>query len=104
VQICLNGREWLSRQMDREGLEYVRQDNCFPWLANYERAQQLLHALARSWLGLGSDNGDLVRRDASPSNGNRIGVSPQAPFKNSPIRCNTLSASSFPGSTTPSRR
>jgi len=28
--------------MDREGLEYVRQDNCFPWLANYERAQQLL--------------------------------------------------------------
>jgi len=44
VQICLNGREWLSRQMDREGLEYVRQDNCFPWLANYERAQQLLEA------------------------------------------------------------
>ena len=42
VQICINGREWLSRQMDREGLEYVRQDNCFPWLANYERAQQLL--------------------------------------------------------------
>lgn len=37
-------REWLSRQMDREGLEYVRQDNCFPWLANYERAQQLLEA------------------------------------------------------------
>ncbi len=42
VQICVNGREWLSRQMDREGLEYVRQDNCFPWLANYERAQELL--------------------------------------------------------------
>ena len=37
-------REWLSRQMDREGLEYVRQDNCFPWLANYARAQQLLEA------------------------------------------------------------
>ena len=48
VQICMNGREWLSRQMDREGLEYVRQDNCFPWLANYERAQQLLQAQLRS--------------------------------------------------------
>ena len=50
VQICLNGREWLARQMDREGLEYVRQDNCFPWLANYERAQQWLQAqLEVSW-------------------------------------------------------
>ena len=44
VQICINGREWLSRQMDREGLEYARQDNCFPWLANYARAQELLQA------------------------------------------------------------
>jgi hypothetical protein len=42
VQVCLNGREWLARQMDRERLRYVRQDNCFPWLKDYERAQQLL--------------------------------------------------------------
>jgi hypothetical protein len=25
-------------------LEYARQDNCFPWLANYARAQELLQA------------------------------------------------------------
>lgn len=42
IQVCLNGREWLARQMDREGLRYCRQDNCFPWLKNCERAQQLL--------------------------------------------------------------
>jgi len=42
VQICLNGREWLARQMEAEGLKYVRQDNCFPWIEDFPRAQQLL--------------------------------------------------------------
>jgi hypothetical protein len=42
VQICLNGREWLAREMDTEGLEYVRQDNCFPWIADWTKAQCLL--------------------------------------------------------------
>jgi len=42
VQICLNGREWLARQMDGEGLKYVREDNCFPWIEDFPRAQQLL--------------------------------------------------------------
>jgi len=42
LQICLNGREWLARQMDAERLKYVRQDNCFPWVEDFPRAQQLL--------------------------------------------------------------
>jgi len=42
LQIGLNGREWLARQMDREGLRYRQQDNCFAWIENYERAQELL--------------------------------------------------------------
>lgn len=42
IQICLNGREWLSRQMDREQLHYQRHDNCFSWIEDYPRAQQLL--------------------------------------------------------------
>ena len=41
IQICLNGREWLSRQMDAAGLGYVRQDNCFPWIEDFARAQAL---------------------------------------------------------------
>lgn len=42
VQVCVNGREWLAHQMDVEGLKYVRQDNCFPWIEDFPRAQQLL--------------------------------------------------------------
>ena len=42
VQICLNGREWLARQMEAAGLEYVRQDNCFPWIADWAKAQRLM--------------------------------------------------------------
>jgi hypothetical protein len=42
IQICLNGREWLGRQMDRAGLSYVRRDNCFPWVEDWARAQQLM--------------------------------------------------------------
>lgn len=42
VQICINGREWLARQMDTAALAYQRQDNCFPWVADFGKAQQLL--------------------------------------------------------------
>jgi hypothetical protein len=42
VQIYLNGREWLAQQMKREGLQYVRQENCFPWIEDYARAQLLM--------------------------------------------------------------
>ncbi|HEV2248382.1 MAG TPA: hypothetical protein VGW37_17165 [Terriglobia bacterium] len=42
IQICLNGREWLARQMDKAGLKYARQDNCFPWIADWSKAQRLM--------------------------------------------------------------
>jgi hypothetical protein len=42
IHIYINGREWLARRMDREGLGYVRRDNCFPWIEDYGRAQQFL--------------------------------------------------------------
>jgi len=42
IQVYLNGREWLSRQMDRAGLKYVRHENCFPWIEDYARAQALM--------------------------------------------------------------
>lgn len=44
VQVCLNGREWLARRLDAAGIAYVRQDNCFPWVADWEAAQRLLDA------------------------------------------------------------
>ncbi len=42
LQVCLNGREWLARQMDAAGLAYGRQGNCFPWLQDFQRAQHLM--------------------------------------------------------------
>jgi hypothetical protein len=48
VQICLNGREWLARQLDRAGLPYERHDNCFADVADFAQAQALLDAQLRT--------------------------------------------------------
>jgi len=42
IQICLNGREWLARQMDGKGIKYAAADNCFPWIEDWGKAQQLM--------------------------------------------------------------
>ena len=42
VQIAINGREWLARQMDRVGLKYRQQGNCFVWIEDYQEAQKLM--------------------------------------------------------------
>jgi hypothetical protein len=47
VQVCLNGREWLARQLDQFGLAYQRRDNCFPWVEDLARAQALLEEQTR---------------------------------------------------------
>jgi hypothetical protein len=66
VQICLNGREWLARQMDTAGLEYVRQDNCFPWIADWSKAQRLMdRQLKAHWPRLL----DHVARQLNPAHG-----------------------------------
>jgi len=44
IQICLNGREWAAQTMDREGLRYQRADNCFPWVEDFAKAQQIMDA------------------------------------------------------------
>ena len=50
IQICLNGREWLARQMDTAGIQYVRQDNCFVWIQDYARAQnQMDQQVKTNW-------------------------------------------------------
>jgi hypothetical protein len=51
IQVGLNGREWLSRQMDQEGLRYRRSDNKFLHVANWQRAQELFdEQLQTDWL------------------------------------------------------
>jgi len=48
VDICLNARHWLARQMDRAGLNYQQRDNCFIWLADPVAAQALLDEQLRT--------------------------------------------------------
>ncbi len=52
MQIYINGREWLALMMDREGLGYERQKNCFVSLEDAERAQKLADLMPRfHWTG-----------------------------------------------------
>ena len=50
IQVCLNGREWLSRQMASDNLSYSRVGNCFVHLDDPARAQELMDAqLTVNW-------------------------------------------------------
>jgi len=48
VTVCLNGRLWLARQLDRAGLGYVQRDNSFLAFDDPVRAQKLADAQARA--------------------------------------------------------
>jgi len=48
VHVCLNGREWLARQLDEAGIGYVKKDNCFLDIADLPAAQQLFDQQLRT--------------------------------------------------------
>jgi hypothetical protein len=50
---CINGREWLARQLDQEGIGYMKRENCLVWVADVERAQELADQQVRTdWKGI----------------------------------------------------
>lgn len=50
IQVCVNGREYLARELDREGIRYEQRDNCFVWIDDLPRAQAILDRLThRKW-------------------------------------------------------
>ncbi|NIR50117.1 hypothetical protein GWO43_16565, partial [candidate division KSB1 bacterium] len=50
IQVCINGREWLAREMDKAGIEYERRENCFIHIADMQKAQEMADATAkRNW-------------------------------------------------------
>ena len=52
VHVLLNGREWLARQMDAKGMEYLQRDNCFVRIDDFARAQKLADQQVRiDWRG-----------------------------------------------------
>jgi hypothetical protein len=46
VRVCLNGREWLARQLDVARIGYRRRDNCFLALDDVAAAQALMNEQA----------------------------------------------------------
>lgn len=50
VQVCLNGREWLARQLARRGVGFEQADNCFTRVDDAELVQLLLtEQLRTAW-------------------------------------------------------
>jgi len=51
VFICLNGRHWLEKQLLKEGIGYIKDGNCFPWIEDIDKAQYLLDSQLRTdWM------------------------------------------------------
>ena len=50
VFICLNGRHWLERQLQANGIAYIKDGNCLPWIEDVQAAQTLMNQqLDSSW-------------------------------------------------------
>jgi len=50
IQVCLNGREYLARRMSKAGIGFEQRDNCFVWIVDLPRAQQMMQDLEeRQW-------------------------------------------------------
>lgn len=53
IRIYINGREYLARALEREGIAYDKADNCFTRIADIPRAQELMDELSkRRWTGV----------------------------------------------------
>lgn len=54
MQIYVNGKEWLKRQLDREGIAYREYKNGITWAAGLNRAQELSDTLVqKNWQRFG---------------------------------------------------
>ena len=50
MHICINGREWLGRQMQSAGIAHQRRDNCFTRIDDLPAAQELMRLqLCTDW-------------------------------------------------------
>ena len=75
IQVCMNGREWLARRLDEEGVGYRKLDNAFVRLDDPARAQALLDRMLKTdWPGA---LGDIAAR-LNPAHGELFAARPQA--------------------------
>ena len=53
VKLCINGREWLCRELSRAGVSYERHDNCLKAVSDLSLARMMLEQqLKTDWKGL----------------------------------------------------
>lgn len=51
VQVCINGRSWLAKQMDAAHIGYEQHDNCFTHIDSVTKAQRIFDQLSeRKWV------------------------------------------------------
>lgn len=48
IHLCLNGREWLARALDAQGIGYTRRANCLVGVEDFAAAQRLLDRQLRT--------------------------------------------------------
>jgi hypothetical protein len=75
MQVYLNGREWLSRQLEAAGFGYRRSDNKFLWVSDWQRAQELFdQQLQTNW----PEQLDGLQRQVHPLHPGHLGQLPLA--------------------------
>jgi len=53
IKGCINGRHWLERQLMKEQVGYIKDGNCFRWIEDPVRAQELANEqLQTDWVDL----------------------------------------------------
>src|SRR5208283_4373576 len=77
IHICLNGRDWLARQLDAHGIGYLKRDTAFVALDDFPRAQALLdEQWTVNWpLAL-----DALVREVHPMHAQRFGSVELQPY------------------------
>jgi hypothetical protein len=48
MHIGINGRDWLARQMHTAGIGFIKRDNAFTWVKDFQKAQRLFDAQLRT--------------------------------------------------------
>ena len=64
VHVCVNGREWLCRDLQRRGIAFTRRDNCLTAVEDLAAAQELLEA--QPWANWPEILNALLQRSCPP--------------------------------------
>ena len=74
LMVCLNGRHWLERQLQKHGMGYRKDGNCFPWIEDVPAAQHLMEKqLETNW----SEMLDGLARELCPALDDVLPLRPQ---------------------------